>query len=49
MRFIVPGDKIYDGNITLLAVSVTAPDTLFDTLRVPGQIVVDNRLTKLEV
>src|SRR5260370_30714625 len=49
MRFIVPSDKVYDGNITLLAVAVTAPDALFDTLRVPGQIVVDNSLAKLQV
>ena len=49
MRLVVPSDEVDHGDITLLAVPMTAPDALFDALRVPRQIVVDNRLAKLQV
>jgi predicted dinucleotide-binding enzyme len=49
MRLIVPSDKVDHGDITLLAVPMTASDALFDALRVPRQIVVDNGLAKLQV
>ena len=49
MRLIVPGDEVDHGDIPLLAVPMAAPDTLLDALRVPRQIVVDDRLAKLQV
>src|ERR1700694_3791735 len=49
MRLIVPGDEVDHGDITLLAVPMTAPDALFNALRIPGQVIVDNRLAKLQV
>src|SRR6266446_6234375 len=49
MRLIVPSDKVDHGDITLLAIPMTASDALFDALRVPRQIVVDNGLAKLQV
>jgi hypothetical protein len=49
MRLIVPSDKVDHGDITLLTVPMTASDALFDALRVPRQIVVDNGLAKLQV
>ena len=33
MRFIVPRDEVDHGDITLLAVPMTAPNALFDALR----------------
>src|SRR5277367_273723 len=49
MRLIVPGDEVDHGNIPLLAVPMTAPDALFNALRIPGQVIVDNCLAKLQV
>src|SRR6516162_6799983 len=49
MRFIVATDEIDHGNIALLAIPMAAPDTLFNALWVPGQIVVDNGLAELQV
>ena len=49
MRLVVPGDKVDHGDIALLAVPMAAPDALLDALRVPRQIVVDDRLAKLQV
>ena len=49
MRLIVPSDKVNHRDITLLAIPMTASNTLFYALRVPWQIVVNNSLTKLEV
>jgi predicted dinucleotide-binding enzyme len=47
MRLIVPSDEIDDCDIALLAVPMAAPDALFDALRVPRQVVIDNGLAKL--
>jgi len=41
VSIVVARDEVHDGHIVLLAVAVAAPDTLFDALRVPGQVVVD--------
>jgi hypothetical protein len=49
MCLIVPGDKIDYGDITLLAVPMTAADALFDALWIPRQIIVDNGLAKLQI
>ncbi len=49
MRIIVPSDKVNHRDITLLAIPMTPSNTLFYALRVPWQIVVNNRLTELEV
>src|SRR5262245_16702436 len=49
MRLVVPGDKVDHGDVTLLAVPMTAPDALFDALGIPWQIVVDNGLAKLQI
>ena len=49
MRLVVPSDEIDHGDIALLAVTMAAPDALFDSLRVPRQIVIDNGLAKLQV
>jgi predicted dinucleotide-binding enzyme len=47
MRLIVPSDEIDHCDIALLAVPMAAPDALFDALRVPRQVVIDNGLAKL--
>jgi hypothetical protein len=47
VRLIVPSDEIDHGDIALLAVTMAAPDALFDALRVPRQVVIDNGLAKL--
>ena len=49
MCLIVAGDEIDHGDIALLAVAMAASDPLFDTLRIPGQVVVDDRLAKLKI
>src|SRR5580698_8300765 len=49
MRLVVPSNEIDHGNVALLAVPMASPDTLFDALRVPWQIVIDDRLAKLQV
>ena len=49
MRLIVPSDEVDHGDIALLAIPMAAPDALFDALRVPRQIVIDDRLAKLQV
>ena len=38
-----------DGDAALLAVPVDSPDALLDALRVPRQVVVDDRVAELEV
>ena len=35
-------EKVDDDHVMLLTVAVTAADPLFDALRVPGQVVVDD-------
>src|SRR5690606_22704084 len=42
-------NEVYYHHIVLLPVTVTASDALFDTLRVPGQVIVDNQRTELKV
>ena len=49
MRFVVLRDEVDDGDVALLAVAVAAADALLDALRVPRQVVVDDRLAELEV
>ena len=41
--------KVDDGHVDLLAVAVAAADTLFDALRVPGQVEIDKQGTELKV
>jgi hypothetical protein len=40
-------DEIDHCDIALLAVTRAAPDALFDALRVPRQVVIDNGLARL--
>ena len=49
VRLVILGKEVDHGDITLLAVPVTAPDTQLDVLRVPRQIVVDDGLAELQV
>ena len=42
-------DEVDDRDVALLAVAVAAADALLDALRVPRQVVVDDRLAELEV
>ena len=49
LRFVVPGDEVDHRDVALLAVAVAAADALLDALRVPRQVVVDDRLAELEV
>src|ERR1035438_1467211 len=49
MGLVIPRDEVDHGDIPLLAIPMASPDALFDTLRVPRQIVVDYRLTELKV
>ena len=46
---IVAVEEIDNHHVVLLAVAVAATDALFDTLRVPGKIVVHDQGTELEV
>ena len=41
--------KIHHHDIMLLAVSMTTANSLFDALRIPGQVVINNQGTELEV
>lgn len=41
--------EINDNNIMLLSVSMAATDSLFDALRVPGKVVIDDQRAELEV
>src|SRR6218665_655998 len=47
--FVAAVDEVDDDDIVLLPVAVAAPDALFDALRVPGQVVVDDQRAKLQV
>src|SRR5579864_3652987 len=49
VRLVVPSNEIDNGNVPLLTVPMAAPNTLFDALRVPWQIVIDDRVAKLQV
>ena len=49
LRFVIAGSEIDDGNVALLPITMAAPNTLLDPLRIPRQIVVDDRLAKLQV
>jgi hypothetical protein len=49
MSFVVARDEVNDRDVALLAISMTTPDALLDALRIPGQIVVDNRIAELQV
>ena len=49
LRLVVARDEVDDGDVALLAVAMAAPDALLDALRVPRQVVVDDRLAELEV
>jgi len=49
IRGVVFIQEIDDYNVMLLAVAVTAPDALFDTLRIPRQIVVDDQGAELKI
>ena len=46
---VVARDEINHGDVALLAVPVAAADALLDALGVPGQIVIDDGLAKLQV
>ena len=41
--------KIDHRHVARLAVAMAATDPLLDTLRVPGQVVIDDRVTELQV
>ena len=49
VRFVVLRDEVDHRDVALLAVPVAAADALLDALRVPRQVVVDDRLAELEV
>jgi hypothetical protein len=49
VRLVVASNEIDYGNIALLAVPMAAPDTLFDALRIPWKIVIDDSVAKLQV
>src|ERR1700693_4689506 len=49
MCLVVPCDEVDHGDIPLLAVPMATPDTLFDALWVPGQVIVDDRLAEWQV
>ena len=49
LRLVVAGNEINHGNVALLTVAMAASNALLDALRIPGQIVVDDRLAELQV
>ena len=49
VRLVVARDEVDDRHITLLAIPVAATDTLLDALRIPRQVVIDDRLAELEI
>src|SRR5205085_2735608 len=49
LSLIVPSEKVDDGDVVLLAIAVTAADSLRDALRVPRQVVVHDRVAELQV
>src|ERR1035438_1021349 len=49
MCLVVSRDEVHNGDIALLAVAVAASDPLFDTLRIPWQVVIDNRFAELQI
>ena len=49
LRLVVRGQEVDHRDVVLLAVTMAAPDALLDSLRIPGQIVIDDRVAKLQV
>ena len=49
INFIALVEKVYNHDIELLTIAVAAANPLFDALRIPGQIVIDNKGTELQV
>src|SRR5687768_537743 len=49
LGLVVLGEKVDDGDRVFLAVTMAPPDPLFNALRVPRQVVVDQRLAELKV
>jgi hypothetical protein len=48
-RLIIRIDTINHQDIAHLSVPVAASDALFDTLGIPGEIIIDNNIAKLHV
>ena len=46
---IVLVQEVHDDDVVLLAVTMAAPDALFDALRIPRQVVVDDHRAELKV
>ena len=46
---VVLGEEVDDGHIARLTVSMASTDALLDPLRVPWEVVVDQRVGELEV
>ena len=49
LRRVVPGQEVDHHHVSHLTVAVAAADALLDALRVPGQIIVDDRVAELQV
>ena len=49
LRDVALGEEVDDGHVPLLTVAVAATDALLDALRVPGQVVVHDRVAELQV
>ena len=42
-------EKVHDYDIELLPVAMTTADALLDTLRIPGEVVIDHQIAELQV
>src|SRR5687767_3817522 len=49
MRLVVTRNEVDHRDVSLLAISVTASDALFDALGIPRQVVIDDGLAELEI
>src|ERR1022692_1272274 len=49
MCLVISCDEVHNGDIALLAIAVAASDPLFDTLRIPWQVVIDDCFAELQI
>ena len=49
VRFVFVVQEIHNNNIVFLPISMATPDSLFDTLRIPRQVVIDDERAELKV
>ena len=49
VRFVLAVEEVDDHDVVLLAITMAAPDALFNALGIPGQVVIDDERTELEI